>query len=96
VYLVVASYALQVIVDVTPFSAISRMKTAQVHSKGHSHEHDISAELSDEDEQLDLDLVEREERMEAALTRLHNCMMTGQKLNMQISLMLKGWKATLP
>ena len=89
-------YALQIIVDVTPFSAISRMKTAQVRSKGHSHENDISAELSDEDEQLDLDLIEREERMEAALTRLHNCLMTGQKLNMQISLMLKGWKATLP
>jgi hypothetical protein len=87
---------LQIIVNVTPFPAISRMKTTQVQNKGHSHDHDISGELSDEDEQLDLDLVEREEKMEAALTRLHNCLMTGQKLNMQISLMLKGWKATLP
>jgi hypothetical protein len=50
---------------------------------------------SDDDEQLNLDLVQREEKLEAALTRVHNCMLSSQKLNTQIMLMLKGWKATL-
>jgi hypothetical protein len=82
--------------NMTYFAAISRVKAGQAHEKGVSNELDASGELSDENEQIDLALVEREERMEAALTRLQNCMIAGQKLNMQISLLLKGWKATLP
>ncbi len=80
----------------TYFAAIGRVKAGKAHEKGALNERDASGELSDENEQIDLALVEREERMEAALTRLHNCMIAGQKLNMQISLLLKGWKATLP
>jgi hypothetical protein len=75
-------------------SALQRCKAAKIASasKG-SLEQDISGDYSDDDEQINLAVVEREERLNATMTRVHNCLLTGQKLNTQIMLMLKGWKA---
>ncbi len=56
---------------------------------------DHPGDYSDDDEQLDVSVVEREEKIDAVLTRAHNCLLASQKLNTQMVLMLKGWKATL-
>ncbi len=79
----------------TSQAALQRCKAAKASNKGQtSREQDISGEYSDDDDQLDLAVAEREEKLDAAVTRAHNCLLTGQKLNTQIMLMLKGWKAT--
>ncbi len=79
---------------VTQLPALQRCKAAKIadESKG-SQEQDISGDYSDDDDHLNLAVVEREEKLNAAITRAHNCLLTGQKLNTQIMLMLKGWKA---
>jgi hypothetical protein len=80
----------------TSQAALQRYKAAKASNNGQSsREQDISGEYSDDDDQLDLAVAEREEKLDASVTRAHNCLLTGQKLNTQIMLMLKGWKATM-
>jgi hypothetical protein len=80
--------------NVTISPVLERCKTAKAASSS-SRDQDISGDFSDDDDQLDLAVMERQEKLEAAVTRAHNCLLTGQKLNTQIMLMLKGWKATV-
>jgi hypothetical protein len=54
-----------------------------------------SEDSEEEGASLRLAAVERQERLDAVMTRAHNCLLTGQKLNTQMLLLLKGWKATL-
>jgi hypothetical protein len=54
-----------------------------------------SEDSEEEGASLRLAAVERQERLDAVMTRAHNCLLTGQKLNTQMILLLKGWKATL-
>ncbi len=58
------------------------------------HNQDVSGDFPDDDDGLDLAVMQRQEKLEAAVARAHNCLLTEQKLNTQILLMLKGWKAT--
>jgi hypothetical protein len=71
---------------------LANLKSAQAPT---AQARDQSGEYSDDDEQLDLGIVEREEKIDAVLARAHNCLLASQKLNAQMILMLKGWKATL-
>jgi hypothetical protein len=71
---------------------LANLKSAQAPT---TQARDQSGEYSDDDEQLDLNIVQREEKLDAVVTRAHNCLLASQKLNAQMILMLKGWKATL-
>jgi hypothetical protein len=79
--------------SVTFSAVLERCKAAKAASSS-SRDQDVSGDFSDDDEHLDLAMMQRQEKLEAAVTRAHNCLLTGQKLNTQIMLMLKGWKAT--
>jgi len=62
-------------------SALERLKAAKAaSSRGALAKNDVSGDVSDDDDQLDLAVVEREERLEAAVSRVCNpvpCVKTG-------------------
>jgi hypothetical protein len=72
--------------------ALASLKSAP---DGPAQQQNDSGDDSEEENRLHMDVKEREEKLDAVLTRVHNCMLSSQKLNTQILLMLKGWKASL-